>query len=138
MRINSCTSRYMVCPVSIDVAIAIIMVHLANILWIMKRYVLFWIMLLTSKREFRSLYLSISMNRLFIPTSFAFLKNNQNAFVFPNHHIYPMLDKIYQILNDDAMDAEIDHIQQAAYETASTFTLERMAPHLFEFYRNFS
>jgi glycosyltransferase involved in cell wall biosynthesis len=66
-----------------------------------------------------------------------FLRNGKNAFVFPNHYIFPLVDRLFLLMEQfDRKESELDTIRNAARETASRYTEEKMAVKLTAFFRS--
>lgn len=67
-----------------------------------------------------------------------FLHDGLNAHVFPNHHAYPLLDKIFDLMNRyDQMQDEILQMKKNAHATASQFTEKHTEQALLDFYRSY-
>jgi glycosyltransferase involved in cell wall biosynthesis len=66
-----------------------------------------------------------------------FLRNGKNAYVFPNHYIFPLLDRLFQLMEQyDRKEVELDRIRKAARETANRYTEDKMAVKLTGFFRS--
>ncbi len=64
-----------------------------------------------------------------------FLRDGENAFVFPNHYAYPLLERLEQLLAPGAMQAEkVQRMRHAALETARVFSRGETARRLIEFF----
>jgi len=64
-----------------------------------------------------------------------YLKNKQNAYVFENNYIYPLLEKLFYLMdNYDNMQDELLKIRENGYETALLYTKKQMQESLLEFY----
>ncbi len=68
-----------------------------------------------------------------------FLKNGENAYVFPNDHIYPLADKLLELIeNYEHKKEELSKIAQHAYETAGRYHSGHTRQALHEFYSSFN
>lgn len=64
-----------------------------------------------------------------------YLENDVNAYVFKNNYIYPLLEKLFYLIdNYENIQDELSQIRQNAYETALNYTEEQMERSLLEFY----
>lgn len=67
-----------------------------------------------------------------------FLRNGQNAYVFPNHYAYPLLDKIFDLIDRyDHMQEENLQMRKRAHTTASQYTAKHTEQALLTFYQSF-
>lgn len=67
-----------------------------------------------------------------------FLENRQNAFVFPNNHIYPLIDTLYELMdNYDDIQAQLAALRTNAYRTACTYRKENTEKALVQFFGSF-
>lgn len=67
-----------------------------------------------------------------------FLKNKQNAFVFPNNYAYPLIDKLYELIdNYDILQEELAELRTDAYRTAFTYRKENTEKALIHFFSSF-
>jgi len=67
-----------------------------------------------------------------------FLENQKNAFVFGNNHAYPLIDKLFEIMdNYDVSQGQIAFMRRNAYETACQFSGTKTERALKDFFRNF-
>ena len=52
-----------------------------------------------------------------------FLESGRNAHVFPNHYVFPLLDRLFDVMGQfESLDSRIVGMRQRAYETALRFT----------------
>ena len=66
-----------------------------------------------------------------------FLRDGDNAYVFPNNYIYPLINKLFELMeNYDTIQDELSIIRSNAQETASYYTEERMEKELISFYKS--
>jgi len=64
-----------------------------------------------------------------------YLENNVNAYVFENNYIYPLLEKLFYLMdNYDSLQNELSQIRRKGYETALSYTKKQMEESLLEFY----
>ncbi|HUJ16264.1 MAG TPA: glycosyltransferase [Thermoanaerobaculia bacterium] len=66
-----------------------------------------------------------------------FLRPGENAIVFPNQHVYPLIDRVCQLIDDfDGARTQdlLQHIRRGGHETAKTFNRERTADALLRFF----
>ncbi|MCB0669860.1 MAG: glycosyltransferase, partial [Saprospiraceae bacterium] len=67
-----------------------------------------------------------------------FLINEENAFVFPNNYVYPLLSKVLNIVNDlESYMEKIGRIQDHGLHTARQFEKSRTITELKRFYQKF-
>ena len=67
-----------------------------------------------------------------------FLQNKQNAFVFPNNYAYPLIDRLFALIdNYSNIQNELAIIRANAYQTASAYTVENTEVALIRFFNNF-
>ncbi len=67
-----------------------------------------------------------------------FLENKKNAFVFANNHAYPLIDKLFEIMdNYDLLQDQLATMRSNAYQTACQFTRTKTEKALKDFFRNF-
>ncbi len=67
-----------------------------------------------------------------------FLRDGHNAFVFPNHHVYPLLDRLFTLIDGyDRLQDELDRIRSNAYATADQYTESETERELSGFFRSF-
>ena len=67
-----------------------------------------------------------------------YLRYKENAFVFPNNHLYPLLECLYeQIAQFDAGAGELDTIRLAGYRTAKEYSRTRTSQELLQFFSYF-
>ena len=65
-----------------------------------------------------------------------FLENNKNAFVFSNNHIYLMVEKIAELVNNyDRMQEKLSAMRTAARVTADRYTIANLEDQLIRFFR---
>lgn len=56
-----------------------------------------------------------------------FLRNNVNAFVFPNNHIFPLIEKVLELVsNFENFQDELSQIRANAYLTAESYRVEQL------------
>ena len=64
-----------------------------------------------------------------------YLQNNTNAYVFNNNHIYPLLEKLFYLIdNYDDMQDDFSNIRKCAYETALGYTENQLEESIIRFY----
>ncbi|GJM15320.1 MAG: hypothetical protein DHS20C13_06470 [Thermodesulfobacteriota bacterium] len=64
-----------------------------------------------------------------------YLEDNVNAFVFKNNYIYPLLEKLFYLMdNYDNIQDELSQIRKNGYNTALRYTEKQMEESLLEFY----
>ena len=64
-----------------------------------------------------------------------FLENGINAYVFPNNHIYPLLEKLFELMdNYDSVQEELSRIRNNAFQTACRYREEHTEKVLTDFY----
>lgn len=64
-----------------------------------------------------------------------YLKNNENAYVFENNYIYPLIEKLFYLMdNYDSMQDEFSRIKNNGYNTALGYTERQMEESLLAFY----
>lgn len=64
-----------------------------------------------------------------------YLEDNKNAYVFKNNHIYPLLEKLFYLMdNFEDLQDELSRIRLEGYETALRYTEREMEDSLREFY----
>lgn len=69
--------------------------------------------------------------------SLDFLSSGEHAFVFPNHHIYPLLDQLIEILeNYDRHEAKLSLMRRCAFETAGRYRYADTAQSLCAFFES--
>lgn len=67
-----------------------------------------------------------------------FLKNGRNAFVFPNNYVFPLIDKLFALIDDyDNIQEKLAVIRANAYQTACAYTLDNTEVALIRFFYNF-
>ena len=67
-----------------------------------------------------------------------FLRAGENAFVFPNNHAYPLLERVFDLTeNYEERQAELAALRRAAAATANGYREERTARALVDFFRTF-
>jgi len=67
-----------------------------------------------------------------------FLENGENAFVFPNNYVYPLIDKLFSLIdNYYNIQEELAKIRDNAYQTACAYTVENTEIALIRFFNNF-
>jgi glycosyltransferase involved in cell wall biosynthesis len=67
-----------------------------------------------------------------------FLEDKQNAFVFPNNHAYPLIDKLFSLIdNYDNIISDLAELRATAYRTACSYTIEKTEKALVSFFRSF-
>ena len=55
-----------------------------------------------------------------------FLRNRENAFVYSNNEVFPLLGKVYELIeNCESLKEQLAALRHAAYQTACDFTEER-------------
>jgi hypothetical protein len=63
-----------------------------------------------------------------------FLRDGENAFVFPNHYVFPLVDRLFELMAGfDTRQGELAAMRRRAYATARTFTEARTEQALLEF-----
>lgn len=66
-----------------------------------------------------------------------FLENNKNAFVFPNNHIYPLVQKVIDLIsNYDASKETLEAMRIRARNTADKYTLKDMVFPLLQYFND--
>ena len=66
-----------------------------------------------------------------------FLRDGHNAYVFPNHYAYPLLDKLFDLMDRyDQMQEELARMRMHAYATACQYTADHTEQALLTFYRS--
>lgn len=64
-----------------------------------------------------------------------YLEDGRNAYVFPNNYVYPLIDKLFSLIeNYDNIQDELDRIRQNAYKTALGYTEEETEKSLLRFF----
>lgn len=64
-----------------------------------------------------------------------YLRNNENAYVFENNYIYPLLEKLFYLMDKyNEIEDELSRIRKNAYETALSYTEKQMEESLLKFY----
>jgi glycosyltransferase involved in cell wall biosynthesis len=67
-----------------------------------------------------------------------FLINNQNAFVFPNNYVYPLISKLYELIDNHLnIQNKLAEIRSNAYKTACKYTMRNTEHALIDFFQNF-
>lgn len=67
-----------------------------------------------------------------------FLVNNQNAFVFPNNYVYPLISKLYELIDNHLnIQNKLAEIRSNAYKTACKYTMRNTEQALIDFFQNF-
>jgi hypothetical protein len=65
-----------------------------------------------------------------------FLRDGHNAYVFPNHHLYPLVERLFELIDDyPNRSEEISAMRVCAFETAAGYRECHTAQALVEFYR---
>lgn len=65
-----------------------------------------------------------------------FLKNGRNAFVFPNHHIYPLLERTLDLVkNYDRRPGQLGRMRRSAHATARGFSERHTQAALLRYFR---
>ncbi len=67
-----------------------------------------------------------------------FLRNRINAYVFPNHHVYPLVDKLASVLqayDQESLQLELRTLREKAFWTAVEFSQEKTQNALIDFYK---
>ena len=68
-----------------------------------------------------------------------YLVNEQNAYVFPNNYVYPLLDKLFECIHDfDNLETKHQNMRKVAQQTVSQFNKERSKQALLHFYQDFN
>jgi len=63
-----------------------------------------------------------------------FLRDGENAHVFPNHYVFPLLERLFALMDGfEERQDEMARMRRSAYATASSFTEERTERALLEF-----
>lgn len=66
-----------------------------------------------------------------------FLENNKNAFVFSNNHVYPMADKIIELVNSyDSFESKLRLIRTNAKQTADKYKIDYLESSLVNFFNS--
>jgi len=64
-----------------------------------------------------------------------YLKNEENAYVYENNYIYPLIEKLFYLMNNyDNIQDELSRIRKNGYETALKYTESQMEQALLAFY----
>lgn len=64
-----------------------------------------------------------------------YLEDGRNAYVFPNNYVYPLIDKLFGLIeNYDNIQDELDRIRENAYKTALGYTEEETEKSLLRFF----
>lgn len=67
-----------------------------------------------------------------------FLENGRNAFVFPNNYAYPLIDKLFALIDDyENIQEELAVIRANAYQTACAYRVENTEVSLIRFFNDF-
>jgi glycosyltransferase involved in cell wall biosynthesis len=65
-----------------------------------------------------------------------FLRDGYNAYVFPNHHLYPLVERLFELMDDyPNRSEELSAMRARAFQTAARHREEHTAQALVEFYR---
>lgn len=65
-----------------------------------------------------------------------YLRDGDNAYVFPNNHVYPLIDKLLELVASyDARQEELTRVRVGAMATARRYTRERTEAALLAFFR---
>ncbi|HEV3197043.1 MAG TPA: glycosyltransferase [Bryobacteraceae bacterium] len=65
-----------------------------------------------------------------------FLRDGHNAYVFPNHHLYPLVERLFELMDDyPNRSEELATMRARAFQTATGYREARTAQALVEFYR---
>jgi glycosyltransferase involved in cell wall biosynthesis len=65
-----------------------------------------------------------------------FLEDGKNAHVFPNHHIYPLLERTLDLVHRyDRIQPELMKMRRAAHATVARFTEKQTAKALLAYFR---
>jgi hypothetical protein len=65
-----------------------------------------------------------------------FLRDGHNAHVFPNHHLYPLVERLFELMDDYAnRSEEFSAMRARAFQTAADYREANTAQALVEFYR---
>ena len=65
-----------------------------------------------------------------------FLRDGENAHVFPNHYVFPLLDRLFELMAGfEKRRGELSRMRKAAQQTAVSFREERTERALLEFMR---
>jgi len=63
-----------------------------------------------------------------------FLRDGENAHVFPNHYVFPLLERLFALMDGfEERQHDMARMRRSAYATASSFTEERTERALLEF-----
>ena len=66
-----------------------------------------------------------------------YLEDGVNAYVFQNNYVYPLLEKLFDLLdNYDSMQGEIAKVREKGYETANRFSRAETEKALVRFYNS--
>jgi hypothetical protein len=64
-----------------------------------------------------------------------YLRDGKNAFVFPNNHIYPLIEKLLGLIDHyDSIQGELVRLRENAFETASHYTQDNTRAALLAFF----
>jgi len=64
-----------------------------------------------------------------------YLKDKENAYVFPNNYVYPLINKLIELVRSyDEMQNEFANMRKNAYNTALKFTEQETEKALLSFY----
>lgn len=64
-----------------------------------------------------------------------FLVNNKNSFVFPNNHVFEIVDKIFELItNFDSIQEVLSEIRENAKVTANRYIIEKLEEQLLKFF----
>jgi len=67
-----------------------------------------------------------------------FLENGRNAFVFPNNYVFPLIDKLFALIDDyDNIQEELAVMRANACQTACAYTVDNTEGALIRFFNNF-
>jgi hypothetical protein len=65
-----------------------------------------------------------------------YLRDVHNAYVFPNHHLYPLVDRLFELIDDYPNRAEeLQAMRDRAFQTAAGYRESHTAQALIDFYR---
>lgn len=65
-----------------------------------------------------------------------YLVDGYNSYMFPNNHVYPLVDKLFWVMdNYETNQEEFTRIRQGALDTAMRFTIDQTEQALIAFYR---
>ena len=65
-----------------------------------------------------------------------YLENNKNAFVFPNNHIFPMIEKIIDLVNNyDETREQLNFMRMNARQTADLYTIDKLESKLIAYFK---